>query len=116
MKIRSAKAKGKNLERLIRDKLIERFSLTSDDIRCTVGSEGGSDIKLSKKALKLLPYNIECKSRATMSVYSWYEQCLNHKGKLEPLLIVKANRKKPLIIIDLEFFLDLIDRETKNVR
>ncbi len=114
MKTRSAKAKGKTLERLIRDKLIEKFHLTSDEIRCTIGSENGEDIKLSKKAQALIPLQIEAKARATMSIYTYYTQACSHKAGLEPCVIVKINRRKPLICLDLDYFLEILYERTNK--
>lgn len=110
MKIRSSKAKGKRLEQWIRDKLLEAFpTLDSEDVRTTVGVEAGADIKLTKKALLLFPYKIEAKNRETLkSIYDFYAQAEGHKGDYEPIVIIKMNRKKPLILLDAEHFIELI--------
>lgn len=89
--------------------------MSSDDVRVPVGSETGSDIKLSKKAITVIPCKFECKSRAKISVYTWFQQATNHKGELEPVLVVKQNRKEPLAIVNLDFLLDLlVTRNKKN--
>lgn len=109
IKVSSAKAKGKFLERLIKQKLIELFNFTEDDIRIPVGSEKGCDIKLSKKAQQVFPFKIEAKNRAKIGVYTFYAQATRHEGDgLEPLVIIKQNYKNPLAIIDLDYFLDII--------
>ncbi len=108
MLTRSSKAKGKTLERYIRDKLIQIFHLASDEIRCTISSENGEDLKLSKSAQEKIPLKIEAKSRKTMALYAFYEQAKGHPGELEPVVIVKANRKPVLIIVDLDYFLKLL--------
>ncbi len=115
MKISSAKAKGHRLEALIRDKLIEKFNLTSDEIRISVGSETGEDIKLSRKAQEKIPLKIEAKSRAKFSLYAYYDQAIGHNGdNLEPCVVIKANRRKPLIVIDLNYFLEMLYEKTKD--
>lgn len=115
MKSRSIKAKGHKLEYLVRDKLIEKFNLTKDDIRANIGSETGEDINLSKKALEIIPLKFECKSRSRLAVYTFYEQAKGHPGDtLEPVVVVKMNRKKPLAIIDLDYFLNLIGNNKKS--
>lgn len=111
MKSRSRKAKGKTFEKLIRSSLIDAFPELEDEIRVTIGQEHGSDLKLTKKALEVLPIKIECKSRASIAVYSWYEQASSHEGDLEPVVFIKENRKKPLVIIDLDYFISLIKGE-----
>lgn len=71
--------------------------------------ESGEDIQLSPHARTLIPYSIECKSRASFSIYSIYEQAASHKnGKYEPLVFIKANNKKPLAILDAEKLVQLI--------
>lgn len=62
---------------------------------------------LSEEAIKKVPYNIECKNLNKIAVYKYYEQAESH-GSLEPLVVIKANRKKPLAIVDLKHFLYLL--------
>ncbi len=68
MNNKSRKAKARFLQNLVRDRIMKLFpSLTKDDIRCAMMSEGGADIKLqSLTARKLFPYNVECKNREDM--------------------------------------------------
>ena len=68
---------------------------------------GGEDIQLSTAARIMFPYQIECKSKATYSVYKDYVQASGH-GECEPLLVIKANHKKPLAIVDAEHFISLV--------
>lgn len=68
---------------------------------------GGEDVQLSTAARVKFPYQIECKSKATYSVYKDYQQASEH-GDCEPLLVIKANHKKPLAIIDAEHFISLV--------
>ena len=57
MNNKSRKAKARFLQNLVRDRIMKLFpSLTKDDIRCAMMSEGGADIKLqSLTARKLFP-------------------------------------------------------------
>ena len=52
MKTSSAKAKGRKLQDLVRDKLLEKFKnyLEEDDIKSAIMGETGEDIKLSPAA------------------------------------------------------------------
>jgi hypothetical protein len=66
----------------------------------------GEDVQLSPAARKLLPVTIECKARKNIAVYSYYDQASeNAPTGMEPLVIIKADRKKPLAVVDAEFFL-----------
>lgn len=69
----------------------------------------GEDVQLSPAARKLVPYQIECKSKAKSQVHTYYEQAKTH-GKHEPLVIVKMDYKKPLAIVDLDHFLELLKK------
>lgn len=108
MKTQSAKAKGRRLQQQVRDAILTKFSiLEPDDVKSTSMGAGGEDVQLSPAARKLVPFNIECKARAKIAIYEWFEQAKGH-GQLSPCLIVKADRKDPLVVISLPHFLELI--------
>ena len=106
--IRSRKAKGRRLQNWVRDSLRGLFlTLTDDDVRVAIMGEPGSDIKLSKTAKKLFPYDIECKNtEGWKKVYDAYDQADGH-GDDRPLVFIKMNRRNPLVIVDAKFFLKL---------
>jgi len=107
----SKKRKSALLQNLVRDRIKKLFpKLGPDDIRCSMMSENGADVKLlSQMSRKLFPYSIETKNRQDYKqIHTAFEQAKRHT-KLEPLLIIKMNRKKPLAIIDMEHFFKLQD-------
>tara|TARA_R100001591_G_scaffold73956_1_gene82031 strand:- start:183 stop:527 length:345 start_codon:yes stop_codon:yes gene_type:complete len=109
MKNSSRKAKGRYLQNIVKQKIINLYPvLGADDIRTSMSSEHGADIKLtSQTARKLFSYSIECKNRQDFKqLYNHYKQAARHTN-LEPLLIVKMNREKPLAIIDLDHLIEL---------
>ena len=111
MNNKSRKAKARFLQNLVKERILKLFpSLTKDDIRCAMMSENGADIKLmSLTARKLFPYNVETKNRKDFkTIYKHYKQTHGH-GPLEPLLIIKSNKEKPLAIIDMEHFFNLLE-------
>ncbi len=113
IKPQSAKAKGRLGQQLIRDKILEKFSpiLEADDVRSTSMGAGGEDLQLSPLARRVLSNTQwESKARKAFAVYTDYEQAKTH-GKGEPVLVIKGDRKKPLAIIDLDFFLKLLYNE-----
>ena len=67
----------------------------------------GEDVQLSPAARKAFPYQIECKAKARAQVYTWYEQAKSH-GDHEPLVFIKQDRKRPLVVVDAEHFTRLI--------
>tara|TARA_B100000035_G_C20535864_1_gene351684 strand:- start:48 stop:404 length:357 start_codon:yes stop_codon:yes gene_type:complete len=113
IKTSSAKAKGRRLQQLVRDKILEIFpKLTSDDVRSTSMGATGEDILLSSAARKLFPYSVECKSRKNIAVYSDYDQAQNNcPDGAEPLVIMKANRRKPLALVDADYFFKLLRKD-----
>lgn len=116
MKTSSAKAKGRNLQKLVRDELLKTFTeLTPDDIRSTSMGASGVDVLLSSQAKKKIPYSIECKSRSAIGIYSLFKQAVENTEKgTEPLLVVKQNNSKPLVVMALEQFLCLLSKQSEQ--
>ena len=109
MKPASAKAKGRKFQQWVRDHLLSRHvTLEPDDVRSTSMGAGGEDILLSPAARKLIPYSIECKNLASMVFYKWMEQAeANCPPQARPIVCAKANGKKPVVIVDAEYFFAL---------
>ena len=113
MKNESKKAKARYLQNLVRDRIVKLYpKLGPEDIRCSMMSENGADVKmLSLTSRKLFGYSVECKRREEYKqIYSAYKQATRHT-KLEPLLVIKRNREIPLAIISLEHFFKLQEDE-----
>ena len=109
MKTQSAKAKGRKLQQMVRDLILETFTeLEPDDVRSTSMGAGGEDLQLSPAARRKFPYSVECKNVEKLNVWGAYEQAEANSGDHEPLLMMKKNRKKPLVVIDLEAFVELL--------
>lgn len=107
--VKSAKAKGRNLQNLVAAAILCKYPvLDGNDVRGAIMGENGEDIKLSNHARQLFPYSVECKARAAFSTYSLMEQAVGNCEGREPLLIIKGDRKKPLVIIDLDKFMELL--------
>ena len=109
MKQRSRRAKGKKLQRILQKKLLKAFPhLHTIDIRVAKTGENGEDLKLSRIARRLIPFQFEAKSQQKFKVlYSFYDQACKH-GNYEPVLVVKQNSRRSLAVIDLDQFVDLI--------
>lgn len=106
------KAKGRALQNLVVKKLLDRTDeLEKDDIKGAIMGEGGVDIKLSPAARKIYPFKIECKNQEKFKgVYDVYDQAQDHLGEGEPLVILKMNRKIPVVLMELDYFLDIHKR------
>lgn len=108
MKPSSAKQKGRVFQQWVRDKLYKAFpTLSEGDIRSTSMGAGGEDILLSPAARRLIPWSIECKSVKAIAVYKFYDQAVENAGKYEPVVFMKMNQRKPLAMVDAEYFIKM---------
>lgn len=110
----SCKAKGRVFQQWVKNFLLKTFpSLEEDDIKSTSMGAGGEDIQLSPAARKLLPYQIECKSKRDSAAHTWYEQAASH-GKWEPIVFIKKDRKLPLVIMSVAHFIELVKQKNNE--
>ncbi len=115
MKTSSAKAKGRSLQKYICAYILKLWPAIPilDVISRPMGSQG-TDIILSAEAKKFFPYKVECKNQeAFANVYKAFAQAVAQKEDGEPLLIIKRNRSKPLAVVDLDHFMELVS-ERRN--
>lgn len=110
MKPQSAKAKGRKLQQWIRDKLIEEFEIHPEDIKSTSMGAGGEDVTMARAAREKFPFSIECKSVERLNVWDAYDQACANAGDYEPLVVMKKNRRKPLVVLDAESFIKLMNK------
>ena len=107
MKPQSAKAKGRKFQQQVRDKLIEQLDIHPEDIESRSMGAGGEDLIMARAARQKFPFSIECKSVERLNVYEAYEQASANSGDYEPVLFMKKNRKKPLVVVDADYFISL---------
>ena len=108
MKTQSRKAKGRRLQQQFRELLIEKLDIDPEDIESRSMGAGGEDLIMSKAARNKFPFSIECKNQERMNIWSAWDQANNNKGIYEPLVVIKKNGVKPLVVLDAENFLDMI--------
>ena len=111
MKIKSAKAKGRNLQNLVRDKLRSIFVgkvLEEDDIKSQTMGMSGEDIVLSPSAKKVIPYSFECKNIERLNLWKSLEQCESNCEDREPVLVIKRNRSDVYAVVKFDNFLKSI--------
>ena len=119
MKIKSAKAKGRNLQNLVRDKLRSIFvgkvfwnqTIEEDDIKSQTMGMSGEDIVLYPSAKKVIPYSFECKNTERLNLWKSLEQCESNCEDREPVLVIKRNRSDVYAIIKFDKFLNLIEEK-----
>ena len=109
MKTQSAKAKGRRLQQWFRDLLIEKLNVHSEDIESRSMGAGGEDLIMARAARKKFPYSIECKNQESVNVWKSYEQAEENSGDYEPIVVLKRNNTKPLVLVDADYFVRLHD-------
>jgi hypothetical protein len=107
MRVQSAKAKGRRLQQWVRDKLIEMLDVHPEDIESRSMGAGGEDLIMARAARQKFPYSIECKNVEKLNVWEAYEQAQANSGDYEPIVVMKKNGKKPLVVVDAEYYIQL---------
>ena len=105
MKPQSAKAKGRLFQQWVRDQLIEQRNIHPEDIESRSMGAGGEDLIMARDARQKFPFSIECKNQQKLNVYDAYDQACANSGDHEPILFMKKNHKKPLVVVDAEWFI-----------
>ena len=113
MKPQSAKAKGRRLQQQFRELLIEELGIHPEDIESRSMGAGGEDLIMARAAREKFPYSIECKNVEKLNVWEAYEQAKANCNDYEPLVVMKKNQKKPLVVIDANYFISLVKRLDK---
>jgi len=109
LKPASAKAKGRKLQKWVRDLLVSLDeSLTVDDVRSASMGAGGEDIPMSSAARAIFPVSIECKNSEKLQIWSAYEQAKANAGEHEPVVVFAKNRTIPMVAVNAEFFFNLL--------
>jgi hypothetical protein len=107
MKTQSAKAKGRRLQQWVRDQLIEELGVHPEDVESRSMGAGGEDLIMARAAREKFPYSIECKNVEKLNVWDAYEQAKANCGNYEPIVVMKKNGKKPVVVVDAEYFVRL---------
>ena len=114
MKTQSAKAKGRNLQKWVVQQLIETFNIHPEDIKsCSMGA-GGEDVVMARAAREKFPFSVECKNVEKLNVWDAYEQAKANSSGYEPIVVMKKNHKKPLVVLDAEHFISIVKDNVKD--
>jgi len=113
MKTQSAKAKGRKLQQWVRDQIIEQLEVHPEDIESRSMGAGGEDLIMARAARQRFPFSVECKNVEKLNVWEAYEQAKSNSNDYEPIVIMKKNQKKPLVVVDADFFISLFKRGDK---
>lgn len=114
MRVQSAKAKGRRLQQWVRDKLIEMLEVHPEDIESRSMGAGGEDLIMARAARSKFPHSIECKNVEKLNIWEAYEQATANGGDYEPIVVIKKNGKKPLVVVDAEYYISLFGEKNEN--
>ena len=101
MRPQSAKAKGR------RELLIEELGIHPEDIESRSMGAGGEDLIMARAAREKFPYSIECKNVEKLNVWEAYKQASENSKDYEPLVVMKKNNHKTLVVLDAESFVKI---------
>jgi hypothetical protein len=111
MNTRSAKDKGRRLQQWVRQMLIEILDVHPEDVESRSMGAGGEDLIMARAAREKFPHSIECKNVERLNVWDAYDQAVANCGDYEPIVVMKKNRKKPLVVVDAEYFIKLFENK-----
>ena len=116
MNTRSAKAKGRRLQQWVRQALIEMLNVHPEDIESRSMGAGGEDLIMARAAREKFPHSIECKNVEKLNVWDAYEQARANCGDYEPIVVMKKNGKKPLVVVDAKYYIQLFGGKSDENR
>ena len=115
MKPQSAKAKGRRLQQQFRELLIEELGIHPEDIENRSMGAGGEDLIMARAAREKFPFSIECKNQEKLNVWDAYKQASENSKDYEPLVVMKKNNQKALVVLDAEHFVQIYQDWTHDV-
>mgnify|MGYP005826571221 FL=1 len=116
MKTQSAKAKGRKLQQWFTTLLVDVLGMDEEDMESRPMGSQGEDIIMGKLSRNKFPYSIECKNQEAVNVWKAYAQAKENCKSYEPLVVIKRNRSKPLVLVDAEHFVSLfVERLAKEM-
>jgi hypothetical protein len=87
--------------------LVEHLNADEEDLESRPMGSSGEDIIMGKQTRQIFPYSVECKNQEKVNIWSAMEQAESNCKSYEPLVVIKKNGKKPLAVVDAEYFVEL---------
>ena len=110
MKTQSAEAKGRKLQKWMRELLIEKLDIHPEDIESRSMGAGGEDLIMARAAREKFPMSVECKNQEKVNVWESYKQAEDNSKDYEPVVVIKRNNSKPLVLVDAEYFVSMFKK------
>lgn len=107
MRTASAKSKGRRLQQWVAKMLVEHLGVDAEDLESRPMGSSGEDIIMGKLTRQKFPYSVECKNQEAVNVWKAYKQAESNSKQYEPVVVIKRNQHKPLVVVDAEYFIGL---------
>ena len=104
----SAKSKGRRLQQWVRTLLVEKLDIHPEDIESRPMGSGGEDLIMARAAREKFPFSVEAKNQESGNVWKYMEQARDNAKLYTPIVVMKKNREKPLVVVDAEVFVDMV--------
>jgi hypothetical protein len=85
--------------------LIEMLEVHPEDVESRSMGAGGEDLIMARAARQKFPFSVECKNTEKLNVWDAYDQACANSGDYEPILFIKKNGRRPLVVLDAENFI-----------
>lgn len=112
--VSAAKSKGRNLQKLVCQMVSDLTGIpwgVDELISSRPMGQSGVDVALIGKARKLCPLSIEAKRQESFSIPAWVRQAQeNQLPETAWVLVAKRSREKPIAILDLDEFFNLLSQ------
>lgn len=114
MKPSSAKNKGREFQNFVGEKIAALLKVPFGPDEPVSGRPmgcNGVDIRIDKSHIAAFPFSVECKRCETWAVHTWIKQAKDNiiKGTMW-LIVARRNRDKPVVMMDFEDFIKLMER------
>tara|TARA_Y100000310_G_scaffold298585_1_gene332647 strand:+ start:606 stop:902 length:297 start_codon:yes stop_codon:yes gene_type:complete len=92
----------------MRTLLIEKLDIHPEDVESRPMGSGGEDLIMSRAAREKFPFSVEAKNQESGNVWKAMEQARSNAKTYTPIVVMKKNNEKPLVVIDAEVFIDMV--------
>jgi len=120
MKTAVCKEKSRRLQKAVAARISQLTGLEwgkDEEVESRPMGQQGVDIRLSKEALKLFPYSVECKNTEKWAIHEAIKQAKANKiPNTDWLVVFGKNNTKPIVVVDMEVFFKLLERAKGEIQ
>jgi hypothetical protein len=110
--VSSRKSKGRGLQQFVANEISKLIGIPcgkDEAIESRGGGQCGTDVRLSKEALKLFSYSVECKNCETWSLPAFIAQAKrNQLPDTDWLVFLSKNNHEEICVLDAKVFFSIL--------